>query len=508
MRIAMKRIILFAAVAALVSFLSCSRMEEADNNVVKINISVSAPAQATKAVKTGWEIGDIINVYLNSTTTGYTPDFTLTYDGSKWIASEISSALEARFLATGGTLRGFWEGSNSCMSNDAWSKSGRIISFPGRGDDEATTGTAAQLVAGFYDIPYTYDGSTLTATINTWRIDTHLQITVAGIDYEAGRYTMYSDQLVNFAYIRTQNGATEFSDGRIAGIENADGVAFVCDAGVDLTAGKKLTLYLLDNTTGVKYEFSKTLSSSLAEDNTKVTAIKIPIAKFVVDMGLKVKWAAGNLGASRIFPAEDNYIARRATTGDYYAWGATEPYYDEGYAYESYHKHWKPGKEDGYAWTSYVWDTAGDGTKFTKYTGNADTFATSGTADGKNTLEPEDDAATVALGAPYRIPTYEEWDELKNSDNCRWERDLTNYLYKVYSLKPGYTNQYIILPAAGRWMSISYYRGDSSFQGYYWSATCGSAGPNNAWNLEITTTTWIRDTRPRFQGLPIRPVSD
>lgn len=51
-----------------------------------------------------------------------------------------------------------------------------------------------------------------------------------------------------------------------------------------------------------------------------------------VDLGLSVKWATCNLGASK----QEEY-------GDYYAWGETEPHYESGYAQEDPQSHWKSG---------------------------------------------------------------------------------------------------------------------------------------------------------------------
>ena len=62
-----------------------------------------------------------------------------------------------------------------------------------------------------------------------------------------------------------------------------------------------------------------------------------------VDLGLPsgTLWATCNVGANS--PEE---------FGDYFAWGETEPYYQDGYAYSA-SPLWKPGKEDGYYWTRF-----------------------------------------------------------------------------------------------------------------------------------------------------------
>ena len=55
-----------------------------------------------------------------------------------------------------------------------------------------------------------------------------------------------------------------------------------------------------------------------------------------VDLGLSVKWATCNVGAT----TPDGY-------GDFFAWGDPEPYYEPGYA-TSKEPVWKPGKSEGY----------------------------------------------------------------------------------------------------------------------------------------------------------------
>ena len=133
-----------------------------------------------------------------------------------------------------------------------------------------------------------------------------------------------------------------------------------------------------------------------------------------VDLGLSVKWASCNLGASR----PEKY-------GNYYAWGEikTKLYYD-----------WNT-----YKWCVRVFD------RQTKY--NFDEHY--GRVDRKQTLEPEDDAARVKLGGNWRMPTATEVREL--IENCTWEKTVLNKVngYKVSGKKPGYTDRWIFLPCAG-----------------------------------------------------------
>ena len=127
-----------------------------------------------------------------------------------------------------------------------------------------------------------------------------------------------------------------------------------------------------------------------------------------VDLGLSVKWATCNIGAS----VPEEY-------GDYFAWGETDPMRKETYHLTTY-KYWD-GKEQ----------------KMTKYNNN-DTILT---------LELEDDAAYVNMGAEWRIPTLEEWIELDK--HCTWTWTTLNGV-KGYQVT-GPNGQSIFFPAAGFW---------------------------------------------------------
>ena len=214
-----------------------------------MNISVSGLTPDTKAIKKGWESGDIINVYLDDAESIHTPDFTLTYDGSSWNASALDAAVVARLKTSGGTIYGFWEDSNSCISNEDWKKNQYedwYIRFPEIRNALATEG---HLVADF-SVPYTLSvrDRTLTATIDGWKFQTDFQVVVSGLEYTPGRYVLYTDgyyteskydkimNLENIVARRAIAGSdndpiiTVYGDdvgGNIMGIENKEGVAFV-----------------------------------------------------------------------------------------------------------------------------------------------------------------------------------------------------------------------------------------------------------------------------------------
>lgn len=209
---------------------------------------------------------------------------------------------------------------------------------------------------------------------------------------------------------------------------------------------------------------------------------------FTVDLGLSVKWASYNLGAS----APDGY-------GDYYAWGETEPYYTKGYA-QSDNPIWYSGKDEGYTWSSYEW--CNDAWNLlTKYNDNS----SHGQIDNNIFIDLEDDAANKKLSGYWRIPTEEEWYELYNSENCIWTWTSMNGVYG-YNVESRITGNSIFLPTSGvrDYQTIN----NLGTHGYYWSSTVNYAnGPSYAHSLYFKSDkVYINNISSRCIGLTIRPV--
>ena len=193
-----------------------------------------------------------------------------------------------------------------------------------------------------------------------------------------------------------------------------------------------------------------------------------------VDLGLRVKWGSFNLGAS----SPEEY-------GDYYAWGETEP-------------------KEIYDWSTYKWCNGSYNT-LTKYNTNS----SYGFVDDKTELDPEDDAAHVALGGKWRMPTDAEWTELR--ENCTWEW-TDNYYgtgvagWIVTSKVEGYEDKRIFLPAAGE-------RLDSDFSGAgfyctYRSSSLCTEFPYVAWNVFFNSDRFYRNNYYRYYGHSVRPVTE
>lgn len=183
-----------------------------------------------------------------------------------------------------------------------------------------------------------------------------------------------------------------------------------------------------------------------------------------VDLGLSVKWACCNVGAT----TPEGY-------GDYFAWGETSPKTENNYQY------WVDYNGDGY------WDI------------------------GESTLNNSDisgtqyDAATANWGGSWRMPTYDEQEELLN--NCTWTWTSLNGVNGMKVTGPNGNS--IFLPAAG-------YRDESSTcsvgsGGDYWSSSTPGGRSDCAYHLsflffEIKDHDFI--SYYRSAGLSVRPVSE
>ena len=162
----------------------------------------------------------------------------------------------------------------------------------------------------------------------------------------------------------------------------------------------------------------------------KFNSIFDPNGHEYVDLGLSVKWATCNVGATR-----------PEVYGGYYAWGETE-------------------EKDNYDWSTYKWCNGSNDT-MTKYCTNSDY----GTVDNKTVLDPEDDVAHVKWGGSWRMPTKAEQDELR--ENCIWTWTTQNGVGVCKVTGPNGNS--IFLPAARLYYGKEFY--DRGVFGAYWSNT-------------------------------------
>ncbi len=166
-----------------------------------------------------------------------------------------------------------------------------------------------------------------------------------------------------------------------------------------------------------------------------------------VDLGLSVKWATCNVGAS----SPEGY-------GDYFAWGETRP-------------------KNDYSWSTLKYCNDNSGDSFSKYNQNQ-----GGTRDNRTRLELSDDAARANWGGSWRMPTRAEQEELR--DLCDWQWTTVNG-HKGYRVTSRRNGRRIFLPAAGC------YEGSRLCEvgvfGNYWSSSLSSSSSYLAYRLALTS---------------------
>lgn len=188
-----------------------------------------------------------------------------------------------------------------------------------------------------------------------------------------------------------------------------------------------------------------------------------------VDLGLPsgTKWATCNVGANK----PEDY-------GNYYAWGETST-------------------KTTYNWSTYRY-RYGNSDKLTKYCSESD-YGYNGFTDKQTTLQSSDDAATANWGAGWRMPTKEEFDELKNNCTVTWtaQKGVNGRLFTS-----NINGNSIFLPAAG-------FSGGSDLRnsrGSYWSSVLNRDGPYYAWGLYFGSDDFTVEYGSRGYGSSVRAV--
>ncbi len=183
-----------------------------------------------------------------------------------------------------------------------------------------------------------------------------------------------------------------------------------------------------------------------------------------VDLGLSVKWAGWNVGAT----SPEQY-------GGYYAWGETEEksiYNRDTYIHKEYV--YVPSLDIWYPELIYI----GDEISGTSY-----------------------DVAHVKWGGGARMPTLEEVKELIN--NCTFEYGTYNGVAGDYVTGPNGNS--IFLPFAGEWFNDNLI--NEGKYGYFWSGS--SWGHNHFGKLLLNCNETLEKwTLSPIDGHSVRPVKD
>ena len=425
---------------------------------IKFNISVADVNPETKALKSGWEEGDKLNIWFNFNTQKE-PDLIMTYvkDGEnyKWELGELRNGVE--FDDTGDICICIYEGFNSLNEAGGYTFD-EYINQENESDyyfsrtTELNGDSCPQFrMTLFGSSDYSYDNNTVSTTLGDdgWEYYTGVQIVITGLDNtKPGEYTLSSTQIKSLKSFNTYDA--NFEDGlAVAGVSNTDGVAFYFFEPDVASDGVEYTFVLSDYTTDKSNPAVKsyTVKGTIATGQTttngpkKCVGIKIPESKFAVPAATTgtakakldgtnevdvtwvqlwengPKWATINVGVtSTSATGADLY-------GGYYRWGGTT----------------SKSTTDVYIGTDY---------------------------DGNGNLKSDYDTATKLWGSNWRMPTKDELTKLK--DDCTWSTFSSGY---TITGKGDYASNSIFLPAAGYIESAGSTVYNAGNYGHYWSST-------------------------------------
>ena len=196
----------------------------------------------------------------------------------------------------------------------------------------------------------------------------------------------------------------------------------------------------------------KPVSVKYAEYETNNDYVDLGVGSFMI--------ATKNLGAKR---PED--------TGDFFAWGETEP-------------------KEVYSWDTYKLQVS----KLYYNDGGL--------------LQPQDDASTVILGQGWRLPTVDEVNLLADSyttdDNCcRMRPTISNGVYGYQLI--GSNGNSVFFPSTGRMQGNELITWDNDTK--MWCKDCAKGRALKVFTIDQidVSTFW---TVERYEGLPIRPVKE
>ena len=158
--------------------------------------------------------------------------------------------------------------------------------------------------------------------------------------------------------------------------------------------------------------------------------------------------------------------------------------------------------KESYEWDTYKWCN-GSETSLTKYC----LLAEYGEVDGVSSLDSYDDVARGKLGGSWRMPTWEEFVELRDSPYCTWTWTSKNGV-NGFEVISSITGGRIFLPAAGQMYGSSLENFDIC-GGYYASTLDDESltGP-------LASHLFFMSNDPhggggfRYIGRVIRPVCD
>ena len=328
-------------------------------------------------------------------------------------------------------------------------------------------------------------------------------------EYLAGMCTLsYGEGMPSIAFTPEQSTSITLS-----GNITANTAYYIAVPAVTLSAGWSISF--TDNTGDVytrtgsnNITFKRNTIINLGEFSRTDNKLKLTLSKNgevpadkQVDMGV---FTIGDKNYRLIFATsnltKDGLAEKEYDFGDYFAWGATEPWCTQysctgtGYKVQVSLTAWDNTKNA----TVYDWTTVpfrdGNNWSCNQYINNGDKLAM------------EHDAARQILKGDWQIPTKEIWDKLFESSKYEWTK-TSKAEYKGYQVKSKKSETgTIFLPAAGEVHQSSL--SSAGTYGFYWSGTANSNDAAYSLYLYLFYNEGDKDISPeyRYFGYSVRPV--
>ena len=503
----MKKYILpLMSIAMLMAMASCSSSDDEvaeikeESKLVPMTFTATQESNAeTRSALTNsngvdWQAGDEISVF-DGTGAGCNHQFSLTGDASLGKFSGIASSEATSFTAvypytkgaqleSDGSVSGITLPAEQTAYKDSFDPKAALMMAYSTNKSKLDFKNAVSLVkvttqfackkivlsanediAGTGTLTMTFDNDTYTSsfTFNSGSSKTITLKPATGESFDAGTY---------YIVVPPTTLTNGFS---ISFINSADTKAYT----------RTSTKNNIFNRSGIRNlgtfkELDETWTSTIESNGNVKASQQVDLGLTIEQDGKKYRviFAKSNLTANGLATNEYDY-------GDYFAWGAKEPWYS------SATQTWKEDKKQyGYYlknapyFDSSTWS-------YTKYT-----------TDGQ-TLEDADDAANVILGGNWQLPTKDIWVALYNTSNYDWDW-TTQVGYNGCKVTSKSDNsKSIFLPAAGYVNGTSFTEVGSC--GRYWSGTAGTT--SYAYFLRFKSDQILAQPNYyRYFGLPVRPV--
>lgn len=478
----MKKYLLILCAVAL-ALVSCNKqLTPADGGTgaatpVVFELSATHPdGEATKAVKTTWETGDVIFVFFSGDTAPKAY-LEMKWDGSKFVNTAKNSlalkngdtgVMTAVFLPFGSDATVTADNSGNYSFKETYYSYYLTAQLSYEVAEGKVTGTfEMQIPVGYVQFFLNEDNPDPESQIELR--ESHLTPQgIASINASTGEIThtaaALGAPLPGYVYDKETKDTGEKKGYLFSGILAASARSTATDylftllpngfAGNYLTKSANKTLYS-NATTG--------RAVLLPNDGWNVITTHKPVDLGVEVNGKRIYWSSCNVGAT----TETGY-------GNYYAWGELTT------------------KEDGqYIWSTYRFGTQNNLTKY-----NA--------SDNKTVLDAADDVVKVNLQGNRRMPTKEEWAALMEQCELTWTtKNGVNGC--LVTGKGDFADNSIFLPAAGGKYTQDEQPGTLCA---YWSSTLNVEDRNNAWRFGFNENMRSLYSHYRSSGLPIRPVME